>query len=143
MVSRFMLVAGIGLFIIGCAPIPHYELIAPEIKGTIVVSDGVSLDEVSILECQPRSNLRCDSYTKHGVKSDGSFLIPASESFRLFTVLGDALFQWGFNIEMEGKVYSGYKDKSYGLVVNHPRKVTCDLTKISQLEENSSIKLCL
>ena len=122
--ERFYLLS--ALFLGACAPIPHYERVAPELVGSIA-EGATPARRAVVLLCEPRSDLLCDHYERHAVSSDGLFRIVSDKRLRLFTVLGDVLFQWGFDIESDGITYIGYRGTAYGIVSEERITLTCQL----------------
>jgi hypothetical protein len=111
----------------GCAPIPHFERVAPGISGAVTVEGKPAIGAV-ILNCEPRSEVTCIDNSRHAVGTDGRFTLEENKHLRLFTVLGDVKFGWGFDIEKDGTVYFGYRRESTGIVLEQLIKVSCELS---------------
>ena len=127
--SLWLIVTGMNLALLGCAPFPHLITIVPELSG-IVTESGIPLNNVSVYLSESQSNpCRETSAPVHPTNSAGSFKLERVSQFRFLyapMVAPISVSEFALCIATSSQHFLGFRGltRSYG--ESEPRFVICD-----------------
>lgn len=126
----------------GCIPWPHVNQIAPAVTG-VVVKNGQPV-QGALVYWHPRYPPNADACSASEVATktneEGRFQLREERDFEMFVMMGDPIMSWTICIELEGVMYTGWREFSMGYA---PVKVsiTCDLSAAAT-QSNGDSGLC-
>jgi hypothetical protein len=123
-----------------CAPIPHYEVVAPTVTGT-VHRRGQPVANALVYLNSP-ANEACSS--DRGISSrtdvEGRFSLESRKEFRLFMVM-DPAHDWQLCIAEGEKLYHGWDDQGIGNTVLQA-VFACNLDEAPRQQTKQATGLC-
>ena len=116
----------------GCAPIPHFERISPEVEG-IVLNKNTPVPNALV------SVINEDNIKKTMTDKDGKFHIDEAYKFHFFKVFGDTGYKWELVIEHNGKTYLGMEELILGPARDYV-STECQIDTEEMLKKRNRLK---
>lgn len=119
-----------------CAPIPHFITQAPKVSGSIT-DNGDPLIGVSVLMTHEPDDRSCRMAKRSSIAdASGSFEMEGIKEFRLFTTMGDRIYDINVCIVKNGNTYLGYTDVGFGYPPDSIN-LQCNINKDSQFVDKN------
>jgi hypothetical protein len=131
-VMRFssQVAALVSVALAGCVPLPHREVLAPPIDGTLQ-SGGTALEGVSVRYGYKRAGLNSPDCASSDVATvtdeNGAFAFQRGTKMRFFIVLGDPIFRYDVCAERDGMMVLLWSGLDTGVVDEAPLQMSCDI----------------
>lgn len=97
----------LSIIVAGCAPIPHFAPITPQINGT-VLKNGVPFAKATVLLSTTYRDVACRNVARKTTSdASGYFRFEEVRKFNLYTTMGDRLNMYQLCIVDEDRLYPG------------------------------------